>query len=87
MARRLGATDEQFAALARSDFSGFPPGWQAALRYAEDVTPSRGHATAGTFEDLAAHWSAVQIVEITAVICIFNYFNRFAIALDIPPTK
>lgn len=87
MARRLGATDEQFAALARGDFGGFAAGWQAALRYAEEITPSRGQASAATFDQLATHWSAVQIVEITAVICIFNYFNRFAIALDIPPTK
>ncbi len=87
MARRLGATDEQFAALARGDFSGFAAGWQAALRYAEEVTPARGQASRETFEALASHWNAVQIVEITAVICIFNFFNRFAIALDIPPTK
>lgn len=87
MARRLGATNEQFAALARGDVDGFAPGWQAALRYAEEITPSRGQASAATFERLAAHWSAGQIVEITAVVCIFNYFNRFAIALEIPPTR
>ena len=87
MARRLGATDDQFAALARGDFDGFAPGWRAALRYAEEITPSGGQASAPTFEQLAGHWSAVQIVEITAVICIFNYFNRFAIALEIPPTR
>ncbi len=83
----MGATDEQFAAMARSDFSAVDAAWQVALRYAEEITPSGGHAAPETFTALAAHWSAVQIVEITSVICIFNYFNRFAIALDIPPTK
>ena len=31
--------------------------------------------------------SEPQVVEITAVIGLFNYFNRFANALDIPPTR
>ena len=87
MARRLGATAEQLAGLARSDYSGMEPGWGAALSYAAAVTPSRGEVSDELFAELSAHWSASQIVEITAVVALFNYFNRFAEALAIPVTR
>ncbi len=51
------------------------------------MTPTRGHVTDAHFAELAAHWTAAQIVEITAVIALFNYFNRFADALAIPVTR
>lgn len=87
MARRLGGTDEQIAALARGDLSGFPDDWRSAFRYAELMTPTPGKVASDVFDDLAQHWSEAQVVEITSVIALFNFFNRFANALDIPPTK
>jgi alkylhydroperoxidase family enzyme len=39
------------------------------------------------FAELASHWNPTQIIEITAVICMYNFFNRFAHALDIPVTR
>lgn len=87
MARRLGATPEQIAALARADLTGFEPAWAVALRAAETMTSDRGAIPAPIFAELERHWSAGEIIEIVAVISLFNYFNRFAIALDIPPTK
>jgi alkylhydroperoxidase family enzyme len=39
------------------------------------------------YEELARHWAPEQIVEITAVIALFNYFNRFAEALHVPVTR
>lgn len=87
MARRLGATPDQIAALARSDLAGFEPAWAVALRAAETITSDRGDIPSALFADLERHWSAGEIVEIVAVISLFNYFNRFAIAFDIPPTK
>ena len=87
MARRLGATPEQIAALARGDFSGFEESWAVALRVSETMTSDRGEIPPALYSDLERHWSTSEIVEIVAVISLFNYFNRFAIALDIPPTK
>ena len=87
MARRLGATAEQLAALERSDYSEFDPAWASALAYAEAMTPTGGRVDDETFAALAAHWTAGQIVEITAVVSLFNYFNRFAEALAIPVTR
>ena len=87
MARRLGATPEQIAALARADFTGFEESWAVALRVSETMTSDRGEIPPALYTDLERHWSTSEIVEIVSVISLFNYFNRFAIALDIPPTK
>jgi alkylhydroperoxidase family enzyme len=83
----MGGTDGQFEQMARDDYSSFEPGWEAALRYAAELTPTRGSASDETFAALAAHWSPEQIVEITAVVALFNYFNRFAEALRVPVTR
>lgn len=43
-----------------------------------------------TNEDVEAvkrHWTEGEIVEIAAVVGIFNYFNRFNDALGVEPTK
>ena len=87
MARRLGATGEQIAALARGDVSDFPPAWAAALAYAAHMTPTGATVGGDAYAALASHWEPPQIVEITAVAALFNYFNRFAIALEVPVTK
>jgi alkylhydroperoxidase family enzyme len=87
LARRLGATNTQIEQLARGDLTSFDESWTAALRAAESMTSHGGHVASDSYAVLEARWSAGQIVEILAVIGLFNYFNRFAVALDIPPTK
>jgi alkylhydroperoxidase family enzyme len=87
LARRLGATEEQLAAVARGDEAPFEPAWRAALRFATAVTPVAPHVDDATYGELASHWTPAQIVEITSVISLFSYFNRFALALRIPVTR
>jgi alkylhydroperoxidase family enzyme len=87
LARRLGAATEQIEALSRGDLTGFDPAWAAALQAAETSTTDRGQVPADVYASLETHWNPGQIIEILAVIGLFNYFNRFAIGLDIPPTK
>ena len=87
MARRLGATDAQLDAVARAEYTVFEEPWRAAFRYADAMTPTPGIVADGVFAELASHWSPAQIVEITAVICMYNFFNRFAHALDVPITR
>ncbi len=63
------------------------PAWRAALRYADAVTRS-GHAvTDELYAELARHWDRGQVVEITLVIGLFAYFNRFNDALRVEVTK
>ena len=51
------------------------------------MTPTGGTVSGDAYAALAEHWTAPQIVEITAVAALFNYFNRFAIALEVPVTR
>ena len=78
---------EQIEALSRGDLSNFDPAWAVALQVAAISTSDRGEVPGDAYASLEAHWTPGQIIEIIAVIGLFNYFNRFAIALDIPPTK
>jgi alkylhydroperoxidase family enzyme len=87
LARRLGAPDAQIAALRAGDLSSFDPAWAAAIAYAAHMTPTGASVSGDAYAALASHWKPAQIVEITAVAALFNYFNRFAIALEVPVTK
>jgi len=63
------------------------PGWTLALRYAELVTES-GHAVDDSvYDKLAGFWDEAQLVEITMVIGLFSYFNRFNDALRVEITR
>lgn len=87
MARRLGTSDVELEALRRGEFGGFQPAWRAALGYADAATSAPPRVSADTFTELAVYWTEPQVVEITAVVALFNYFNRFALALDVPVTR
>jgi alkylhydroperoxidase family enzyme len=90
LARRLGATEAMLAAAQTDgapDLAAFEPAWAEALRYAEAVTGS-GHAvTDEGYAALAGHWDGGQIVEITMVVGLFSYFNRFNDALRVEVTR
>jgi alkylhydroperoxidase family enzyme len=65
----------------------FEPAWRAAFAYADAMTTS-GHAVNDElYGTLAVHWDRGQIVEITAVIGLFAYFNRFNDALRVEVTR
>ena len=87
LSRKHGATDAQLEALEAGRFDVFVPGWGAALAVADAMTPTTGDVTNDIYAELARWWTAPQIIEITAVIGFFNYFNRFAEALRIPVTR
>ena len=87
MARRLGGTDAQLDAVAQGRYDVFDESWRVAFRYADMMTPTPGIVSDDVYAGVAAHWSPAQVVEITAVICMFAFFNRFAHALAIPVTK
>ena len=73
--------------MGTGDYAVFEPSWRAAMHYADAMTPTPGIVPAEIYEQVAAHWSPAQVVEITAAICMFAFFNRFAHALDVPVTK
>lgn len=73
--------------MARASYEPFDGAWRSAFQYADEMTPTPGVVRPDVYAALEPHWSPAQIVEITAVICLFNFFNRFANALDIPVTR
>ncbi len=97
MARRLGAQETWLAAVRHEtpeseetgpgSESGLEEGWRVALRYAELMTDS-GHAVSdAAYQALAAHWTDGEVLEITLVIGLFNYFNRVNDALRVEVTR
>lgn len=91
LARKRGATEELLTALQDCGgpvtFGGLEPGWQAALAYADAIHESGEDIPAEVYAPLAAAWDQGQIVEITMVIGMTEYFNRFNNALRVEPTK
>lgn len=87
MARRLKVPEEQLEAVAADELAIFEPAWRAALSFANDLTRDRGVVGDEGFAAVSSHFSTEQIVEVTAVVSLFNYFNRFANGLKIPVTR
>lgn len=69
------------------DFGGFEPAWAAALAFADAVTVSGHDVTDGLYAALARHWDGGEVVEITMVVGLFSYFNRFNDALRVAVTR
>jgi alkylhydroperoxidase family enzyme len=64
----------------------FIPSERAAVAFAGELTNVPQGVSEATFAELRKHWNERQIVEITAVACLFNSFNRFNNALDVDLT-
>lgn len=63
------------------------PAWQTALAYADVVHRSGHDVTEEQYSRLRACWDEGQIVEITLVIGMTEYFNRFNNSLRVEPTR
>ena len=88
MARRQGWSQEQIDYLAdfaaRGDFTAAE---KAALRLAELMTLDPHGVDDAMWSELRRHYDEGEIIELAAVIGLFNYFNRFNDALKMEPTK
>jgi alkylhydroperoxidase family enzyme len=91
LARQKGASAELLEAIqdrgGRGSIERLEPGWQAALAYADVVHVSGHRVTDDVYAKLRAAWDEGQIVEITLVIGMTEYFNRFNDSLRVEPTK
>jgi len=84
--KKVGITPEQIQALTFYQRSPlFDEKDKAVILYAERVTRGASAIREGTFEDLKKHFTEDQIVELTLVICVANFTNRFNDALQITP--
>jgi alkylhydroperoxidase family enzyme len=91
LARQKGAADELLEAVqdrgSRGPIERLEHGWRTALEYADVVHRSGHDVTDEPYRTLRAAWDEGQIVEITLVIGMAEYFNRFNDALRVEPTK
>ncbi|MDB4907450.1 MAG: alkylhydroperoxidase like protein AhpD family [Gemmatimonadetes bacterium] len=87
LAKKAGASEQELEAARDGDWDNLSEAWQAALAVADAMTLDHGHVSEALFERFRQHYSEEQVIEIIAVIAAFNYFNRVANALTIPPTK
>jgi alkylhydroperoxidase family enzyme len=65
----------------------FTPAERVALTLAERMTTDAHGVDEEVWAELRTHWDEGQIVELAAVIGLFNYFNRFNDALQVPMTR
>ena len=91
MARQKGATADLVEAIqdgpAREAIERLEPGWRAALDYADVIHRSGHDVTDELYGRLRGSWEEGQIVEITLVIGMTEYFNRFNDSLRVEPTR
>jgi len=72
--------------LLDSGSAEFTPAEKAAIAFGEELTLHPKGVAEPVFAELRKHWNERQIVEITAVACLFNSFNRFNNALGVDLT-
>lgn len=89
MAKQLGASEALLDAMYHIDEHAelFTPAERAALTLAERMTTDAHSVDEEVWAELRTHWDEGQIVELAAVIGLFNYFNRFNDALHVPVTQ
>ena len=88
LARQLGVSEALLDALYHIDEHRhlFTEQELVALRFAEIMTTGARDVDEALWDELQAHFEDGEIVELATVIGLFNFFNRFADALQILPT-
>jgi alkylhydroperoxidase family enzyme len=89
LAKQLGVSEALLDALYHIDEHRtlFTESELVALRFAEIMTTGARDVDEALWDELQAHFDDGEIVEIATVIGLFNFFNRFADALQLlPPT-
>src|SRR5258706_945251 len=83
-ARKAGVTDDQIHAIEAETDSGFTAPEQALLRYVRELTRTATVAPA-TRAAVAGFFTEEQVVELTLVVGVANFTNRFNNGLEIMP--
>lgn len=87
LAKQLGVTEELLDALYHIDEHQhlFSERELVALRFAEIMTTSAQEVNEALWDELQTHFDDGELVELASVIGLFNFFNRYADALEIRP--
>ena len=91
MARQQGGSAELVEAIqdrgGRAPIERLEVAWRVALEFADVVHGSGNDVADELYGRLRGSWDEGQIVEITLVIGMTEYFNRFNNSLGVEPTK
>jgi uncharacterized peroxidase-related enzyme len=87
LAERTGATRQQIAAALDFENGPFEEKEKAALRFGLEMTRNANEISEETFRELSTYFDEGEILEIAAVVGLFNYFNRINEALAVEPTQ
>ena len=89
LARQLGVSEALLDALYHIDEQRhlFTEREVVALRLAEIMTTGAREVSEALWDELQTHFDDGELVEIATVIGLFNFFNRFADALQILPPQ
>lgn len=82
--RKSGLTEEQLDALRQENDGSFSEQERAAIRYARELTRTATVSDAAR-DELLRHFTSEQVVEITLVVAMSNFTNRFNNGLAILP--
>ena len=88
LARQIGVSEDLLDALYHIDEHRdvFTARELTALRYAEIMTTSARDVDEELWDELQSYFDDGELVELSTVIGLFNFFNRFADALQIHPS-
>ena len=81
--RKAGLTEDELSQLENWKDEGFSPAERAAIRYARELT--RTARAQVSREEMFQHYTHEQMVEITLVVAMANFTNRFNNGLEILP--
>jgi uncharacterized peroxidase-related enzyme len=81
--KKAGISEEEMQALQKEQDDRFTPPERAAIRYARELT--RQADAPSSRDELLAHFTQEQVVEITLVAAMANFTNRFNNGLMLQP--
>jgi AhpD family alkylhydroperoxidase len=83
-ALRHGVTEEELAAIERSDYASLDPLEQTALEFADDAV-SGTPPSDETFQALRSHFTSPEIVELAALVGIMQLASTLGAIFDLQP--
>jgi uncharacterized peroxidase-related enzyme len=84
-AKKAGITDDELIALRNEQDPPFSVPERAVIQYARELT--RTADARDTRDALTEHFSSEQIVEITLIVAMANFTNRFNNGLELKPEE
>ena len=83
--KKMGVSKEDMDEVVNHEKTKMKPDEKIAVKYAEKVTEDATKVDDEFFKELKKYYNDAQIVELTSVIGLFNYVNRFNDSLRVVP--